>query len=54
MQNRTKTLQLTLPDLCCGVLKKHIIDTMTIKVKMKMIEIPLVTTPMMTPIELAV
>ena len=40
MQNRTKTLQLTLPDLCCGVLKKHIIDTMTIKVKMKMIEIP--------------
>ena len=35
-------------------MKKHIMDIMTIKVKMKMIEIPLVTTPMMTLIELAV
>ena len=52
MQNRTETLYLTLPDLCRGVLKKHIMDIMTIKVKMKMIEIPLVT--MMTLVELAV
>ena len=56
MQNRTETLYLTLPDLCRVVLKKHIMDIMTIKVKMKMkmIEIPLVTTPMMTLVELAV